>query len=189
MKNQLQLHLEKSLLSQESISLICDSWKNKSFIKKNDYLLRKNTKENYIYFINTGCIALMIEGENSNSILGFGYNLTIITSFISYYRESPTELELLAIYDTEVLKISKSKLQQLINSKPDIAQWYCSIIEKTLVGHLNRQIELTTLTPKDRYNFFIERSGDLVNSIPLKYIASYLNMTPETLSRVRKSIS
>ena len=189
MKNELEIFLEKSNLSQPSIALISNAWNNRSTVKKNDYLLRFNQKENYLYFIISGCIALMVENENKDAVLGLGYNCSIITSFISFSTQKPTELSLLAISNVELLKISKTDLDQLINDSPEIAKWYHALIEKTLIGHLNRQIELTTLSPKERYNVFIERSGHLVNSIPLKYISSYLNMKPETLSRVRNMIS
>ena len=189
MKNKLETFLENSSLSQQSISMISNLWNKKSIVKKNDYLLKRNQKENYLYFIVSGCISLMVESENKNSVLGFGYDSSIITSFISFATQSPSDLSLLAISDTELLKISKRELDQLINSDPEIAKWYHSLIEKTLIGHLKRQIELVTLSPKASYKVFIERSGHLVNSIPLKYISSYLNMTPETLSRVRNMIS
>lgn len=189
MRNELEIFLNRSTLSEESISMIGKSWNKSSTIKKNDYLLRRDQKENYMYFIISGCIASIVESEYKNAVLGFGYQNSIITSFASFSTETPTELSLLAISDTEILKISKKALNQLIDNDAEIAKWYYVIIEKTLIGHLNRQIELITLNPKDRYKVFIERSGHLVNSIPLKYISSYLNMTPETLSRVRRTIS
>jgi len=189
MKSKLEKYLENSNLSERSISLIVNLWNKKSVIKKNDYLLKRNQKENYLYFINSGCIASIVQEEDKESVLGFGYIGSIITSFISFSTETPTNLSLLAISNTEILKISKKELYQLIDDYADIAKWYSSTIEKTLVGHLKRQIELVTLNPSQKYNAFIERSGHLVNSIPLKYISSYLNITPETLSRVRKSIS
>ncbi len=187
--SELENFLNKNNLSQKSISIICNSWNEEITIKKKDYLLKKHQKENYLYFVISGCIALVIENENKNSVLGFGYTNSIITSFISFTTETPTELSLLGVSESKILKISKNQLNQLVNSNSEIAKWYHTIIEKTLVGHLKRQIELITLSPKDKYQLFIKRSGHLINSIPLKYISSYLNMTPETLSRVRTSIS
>lgn len=189
MVNKLEIFLKNSNLSQESISILCNSWKSEITIKKKDYLLKRDQKENYLYFIISGCIALVIESENKDSVLGFGYDNSIITSFISLSTGDPTELSLLGISESKALKISKTELNRLINNHPEIAKWYYTIIEKTLIGHLKRQVELITLSPKDKYKLFIERSGHLVNSIPLKYISSYLNMSPETLSRVRASIS
>ena len=55
----------------------------------------------------------MVESENKNSVLGFGYDGSIITSFISFSTQSPSDLSLLAISDTELLKISKRELNQL----------------------------------------------------------------------------
>lgn len=188
MEQTLEQFLSKGILNQASIELLIGAWKSEITLNKNDYLLKSNQKENYLYFIKTGCIAPVVE-EEKVAVLGFGYQGSIITSFISYSTEVPDKMALLAISNTTILKISKAELINLVNSSPNIAKWYYSIIEETLVGHLKRQIELLTLNPTEKYNAFIQRSGHLVNTIPLKYISSYLNMTPETLSRVRKSIS
>ncbi|WP_420573291.1 Crp/Fnr family transcriptional regulator [Kordia sp.] len=189
MTDKIEQFFRNNNLSEESISIICDYWNTEVVIRKKEYLLRKNQTENYLYFIVSGCVALLVESENKNSVIGFGYENSIITSFISFSTETPSELSLFGALESKVLKISKTDLNTLMERYPEIAKWYYETIEKTLIGHLKRQIELTTLSPKDRYKLFIERSGHLVNSIPLKYISSYLNMTPETLSRVRASFS
>jgi hypothetical protein len=91
--------------------------------------------------------------------------------------------------DTELVAIAKEDLMPLIRSNSEIALWYQSMLEITLSGHIQRQVELLTLKPYERYEVFIKRSGHLINRIPLKFIASYLMMKPETLSRIRAKIS
>ena len=94
-----------------------------------------------------------------------------------------------SISETKVISISKNNISQLIAANKEIANWYQSMIENTLAGHIQRQIELLTLSPQERYAVFQKRSGQLISAIPLKHIASYLMMTPETLSRIRAKIS
>ena len=189
MNNNLKTFLKNDKLSEQSINILCNAWNSKHVVKKNDFLLQKNKKEHYLYFILTGCLATILEDEKKDFVLGFGYENSLINSYISFVTEKTSPTSLKAICDTELLKISKKELFKLTKSYSEIANWYHSKIEKTLVGHLNRQIELVSLTPEQHYKAFLKRSGKLVNTIPLKYISSYLNMTPETLSRVRKLIS
>ena len=62
-----------------------------------------------------------------------------------------------------------------------------SLIENLIVQQLEREIDILTTSPEERYNRVLKRSPKLFQQIPAKYIASYLRMTPETLSRIRKS--
>ncbi|WP_010182323.1 cyclic nucleotide-binding domain-containing protein [Aquimarina agarilytica] len=132
MINGLENFLKQSDLSQASIAMICDCWNKEIIVKKKEYLLRKSQ-------VVSGCIALVIESENKNSVLGFGYENSIITSFVSFSTGTPTELSLLGIAASKVLKISKKQLNELVKNDPEIAKWYSTIIEKTLIGHLKRQ--------------------------------------------------
>ncbi|WP_424002526.1 Crp/Fnr family transcriptional regulator [Maribacter sp. IgM3_T14_3] len=189
MKNILKDFLLRSIKDSDAVLELCSLSSPSYKVSKNQYVLKKYQKENCLYFISSGCIALMVQTEKKDNVLGFGYQNSIITSFLSFASGLPSDLSLLAISDVELIKIPKKGLMHLVNNNSTIANWYNKLIKKTLIGHLNREIEMLTLSSKERYVAFLNRSGHLVNSIPLKYISSYLNMTPETLSRVRKTIS
>ena len=156
-----------------------------------NFITKVGNREYRLYFIEKGIVRLYVEATeiNPESNIGFGYQNSIITSFNSFISQKPSQLNIQALTDCEIKYISKSTLDQLIESHQEISNWYRILMEKTLSGHINRQIELLTLSPLQRYQVFLNRSGNLVNSIPLKHIASYLRMTPETLSRIRKHIS
>jgi len=135
-------------------------------------------------------VRLFVIDKNGEQInLGFGYENSLITCFQTFIEGKPSLISIEAILDTELIAISKADLMQLIHSNSEIALWYQSMLEYTLAGHIQRQVELLTLKPHERYAVFIKRSGHLINRIPLKYIASYLMMKPETLSRIRAKIS
>ena len=61
------------------------------------------------------------------------------------------------------------------------------LTEEALLGKIQREVEMLTFTPNERYERLLERSPHVFQKIPLKYLASYLRMSPETLSRIRKS--
>lgn len=189
--NALQATLSKNhYLSNDSIELISTTWNTSKQLKAKESLLALNQINTNIYFVLNGCVRLYVTNENGEeNNLGFGYENTIITCFQSFINETPSLLNIEAILDTNLISISKEDLMKLINEHQDIAQWYQNMLEKTISGHIQRQVELLTLTPQKRYEIFIKRSGHLVNLIPLKHIASYLMMTPETLSRIRAKIS
>jgi CRP/FNR family transcriptional regulator, anaerobic regulatory protein len=181
---------KSKFLSNTSIDLLVEVWNKAKRLNPKEILLHRSNLESNLYFVVSGCVRLYVVDGNEEEInLGFGHDNTIITSFQSFIQETPSLLSIEAIMETELISISKVDLKTLINKNSEIAQWYQFILETTLSGHIQRQIELLTLTPQEKYEVFIKRSGHLINKIPLKHIASYLMMSPETLSRVRAKIS
>lgn len=181
---------ESKLLSEKSIDELLNEWGKSKSLKPKESLINFHQQDSNLYFINSGCVRLFVvddKGEEKN--LGFGYANTFITCFQAFITGKPSLLSIEAVLETEIISISKKRINHLIDSNKEISNWYQSMIEITLAGHIQRQIELFTLSPKERYEVFQKRSGHLINAIPLKLIASYLMMTPETLSRIRAKIS
>jgi CRP-like cAMP-binding protein len=92
-----------------------------------------------------------------------------------------------AIKKTKVKSISKAAHFKLINSSVPFQKKWNSLLEMLILQQLEREIDLLTSLPIERYKRFLERSTQLFQEIPNKYIADYLRMTPETLSRIKKS--
>lgn len=186
----LEKFLAKSDLSPASVELLHSTWSRKKTLKPREILMDFNQIDTHLYFIVSGCVRLyVISPEGEEVCLGFAYGSSFITCFQTFIQEIPSQQCIEAVLDTEILAIRKADFFKLINQYQDISVWYQHSLEAILTGHIQRQIELLTLSPQKRYEVFLQRSGHLINSIPLKYIASYLMMKPETLSRVRSKIS
>jgi CRP-like cAMP-binding protein len=177
-------------LDETSIKLLAANWQKKKNLSAKEMLVDFDQRDTNLYFVVKGCVRLFVVNQKDEAVtIGFGYENTIITSFQSFVEEKPSALAIEAVLPAELMYITKTSLMELIAAHHDIAKWYQTIIEQTLSGHIQRQIELLTLRPRGRYDAFVKRSGHLVNTLPLKLIASYLMMTPETLSRIRANNS
>lgn len=186
---ELALNNSKQLNNRSVISLM-NVWNKVKLLKSKESLLNFNIHDTNLYFVVSGCVRLYVVNNKGEEInLGFGYKNNLITCFQSFIEEKPSLINVEAISDSDLIGIAKKDLLKLIKENPDIARWYQSMLEMTLSGHIQRQVELLTLSPQERYEVFIKRSGHLINAIPLKLIASYLMMKPETLSRKRAKIS
>jgi len=182
--------LESPHLCKQSVDLFLTGWTKSIGVKPGEALVDFNTQATKLYFIADGCVRLFVVDDRGEEInIGFGYSNTCITSFQSFIDGKPSLLRLEAILESTVIGITKKSLTTLIRESQEIDRWYQSMLEATLSGHIRRQVELLTLKPDERYKVFLKRSGHLINAIPLKLIASYLMMTPETLSRIRAKIS
>ncbi len=177
-------------LTKTSVDALLALWQKSRHLQPKETLIDFHQTDSNLYYVESGFVRLfVVDNEGDEKNIGFGYANTFITSFQSFITGNPSLMSIEAISETKVISISRNNLSQLIAANTEIASWYQSIIENTLAGHIQRQIELLTLNPQERYEVFLKRSGKLINAIPLKHIASYLMITPETLSRVRAKIS
>lgn len=186
----LQFLSQTSILGKESVEILLEFWKKDKKLESKEVLLNFKQQDSNLYFVKSGCVRLFVIDKNGEQInLGFGYENSLITCFQTFIEGKPSLISIEAILETELIAIAKADLMRLIHSNSEIALWYQSMLEYTLTGHIQRQVELLTLKPYERYDVFVKRSGHLINRIPFKYIASYLMMKPETLSRIRARIS
>lgn len=117
----------------------------------------------------------------------FGYPNNLITSLDSFITEKPSELYIQAIKKNEIKVISKKKILDLLYAdRENIGVWN-ELLEQLILQQLERERDILTVSPKERLKRVLERSPQLFQEIPHKYIASFLRMSPETLSRLNKS--
>jgi CRP-like cAMP-binding protein len=156
-------------------------------LAKGEYLIREGQVEQSLYFIETGAVRVFHVTEFEEQTIRFGYEGSIITSLSSFITGNPSEFWIEALRKTEVKIISKIKLYEIVNESSESQQQYNKLLESLIVQQMEREIDLLTESPTKRLQRVLDRSPNLFQEIPLKYIASYLRMTPETLSRIRNS--
>ena len=162
-------------------------WEKKFTLEKGEHLTKEGDIETSIYWVEKGCIRVFyLDSEKEHSIR-FGYQNSIITALDSFITNTPTSFYMEAAKRTTVWKVSKQKYLDFIRSKPQHLVWWEELLQGLIHQQLEREIDLLTTSPDERYARVLERSPQLFQEVPLKYFASYLRMTPETLSRIRKS--
>ena len=156
-------------------------------ISKGDYLLREGEVEKHLYSINDGAVRAFISTDSEEITIRFGYNGSIINSLSSFITGKPSEMSLQAIRKTRLRVLTKTLFHSFVAESELNLIGYNGLLAQTIVQQIERESDLLTSAPADRLSRVLERSPDLFQHIPLKFIASYLRMTPETLSRIRKS--
>ena len=97
----------------------------------------------------------------------------------------PAQLNIQALSSVIAVRISVTELEKLIEKYPQVAQIYNQYLMRSLEQHFEHGVIKSTMSAKERYNWFLQKYPDLINKVPHKYIASFLNMTPQTLSKIR----
>ena len=166
------------------------AWSGSQFdeilIKRNDYLTQTGQIEKYLYLITDGALIVTYMHKNEELTVRLGYKGSVISSLDSFITGKPSQFSLKAIRSTKAIRLDREIYLDFISSNPKLNNFHTLIINELLISMLDREIDLLTSSPNERYQRILKRSPQVFQEIPLKYIASYLRMTPETLSRLRK---
>jgi len=167
------------------------SFLQKMEVAKKTTLLSLGQIENYIYFIEEGKVRLFIpkEEEEKDITLGFSFKGELISAYDSFLTQTPSLYQLETLTKTTLWSISFNDLQEVYKNTAVGNTIGRFISEKLFLIKSKREQSLLNHTSEQRYlNIFKERPN-LIEQIPLKYIASYIGVTPQALSRIRKRIS
>lgn len=164
-----------------------DIWAPDISLKRNEYLKVKGSTDTNLYYVKSGSLRVFIEDEFEEHTIRFGYEGNFISALDSYITEKTSPFYIQAIRATKLKVISKPAFVELINSNTKYLRLWQEMITMLVYQQMEREVDILTNSPAERYKRVLERSPQLFQEIPAKYIASYLRMTPETLSRIRKS--
>lgn len=168
------------------IRAFAEQGERKTF-SKGDFLIREGETERNVYFIDSGLVRVFLLSEFEEQVIRFGYQGSIINSISSFLKDRPSEFYIDALRKTTVRVLAKETFVRLVNENPQSLRSYATMIEGLVTQQVEREIDLLTPSPTERLERVLRRSPNLFQEVPLKYIASYLRMTPETLSRIRNS--
>ena len=164
-----------------------DAWKGELVLKRNEYLKVKGSIDTNLYYVKSGSLRVFIEDEFEEHSIRFGYEGNFIAALDSHISEKPSPFYIQAIRKTELKVITKQVFMEIINGKTEYLQLWQQMLAGLVYQQIEREVDILTHSPAERYRRVLERSPQLFQEVPAKYIASYLRMTPETLSRLKKS--
>ena len=167
--------------------LVNEIWSREITLKRGEYLKYEDTVDTNLYLIDEGSLRFFIRDDKDDKTIRFGYGGELVAALDSYISSNPSPLNIQAIRKTKLKVIQKNVFVQLIQNSVELKLAWEQILGVLILECMEREIDILTKSPQERYNRVFSRSPRLFQEIPHKYIASYLNMTPETLSRIKKS--
>ncbi|RCS25951.1 Crp/Fnr family transcriptional regulator [Polaribacter sp. WD7] len=159
-------------------------------VKKGDIILHPGMSAEYQYYIYSGCLrSYFIDNYGKESTIQFAINDWWISDYTSFFTTEKSVMCIDCIRDAQIYKISKSDTKILYRTIPKVESFFRIKLEKAFANFQKRILEHLTLSAKDRYIKFITNYPDIEQQVKNYHIASYLGITNESLSRIRKSNS
>ncbi len=170
-----------SIESEHALSAIC---KDAEFKKGIDIQPIGHTCKT-IYFVKKGCIRIYYFKEDIDITESFEFENAFVARAESLFTGKPSKKAIKAIENTTLIAIDSTKLFILFDSHPDLERLFRKIIEMAYVNTVNRIESLQFNTAEERYINLLKDHPYILKRVPLKFIASYLGITPVSLSRIR----
>jgi CRP/FNR family transcriptional regulator, anaerobic regulatory protein len=156
---------------------------------KNTILEEENKTPKHLYFINKGFMRLFYYDDHGDEVTTLiAPPNRFITPFLDFINEKKSNLNLVCITDCEVLKVERSQLVSLIEKSENFKKISIIIFEQAIATTQIRANDLATLTAELRYKKLMDESPEIAQNVPIQYIASYLGIKPQSLSRIRKQL-
>ena len=181
----------------EQIATISDSdWEffmsklKRRVISKKSVFLKVDTIENHISFIESGVVRLFIPKENPEKEITFGFSFKdqFVSAYDSFLTQQPSAYQLQALTETTLLSITYEDLQDVYKNTQIGNLIGRLTAERLFLLKSKREQNLLNLTAEERYIKLFKERPELLMVIPLKYISSYIGVTAQALSRIRKRL-
>jgi len=170
------------LSSEKTLSLVSSF--QPQMVEHGDYFLKEGEISNTICFISEGVMRTHKFNEEGNDVTQFFFKENqFLTDLESYRTSKPSKQYIQAITDCRLLIIKKQKA----NNLPGWEKIFQKLVQQTLLRKISNQRALRNLSAKKKYEQFLDTDSDILQRVPLKYIASYFGIAPQSLSRIRRS--
>jgi len=156
---------------------------------KQTTLLKVGQKENHLLFIEKGVIRFFIPKETDDLTFGFAFPNNFVSAYDSFLTQNPSTYQLETLTDTIVWSLTYQDLQ-IIYDETEVGNKIGRLASEDLyLKKAKRELSLLNYTAEQRYLRLFDEQPHLLRQVPLKYIASYIGITPQALSRIRKRIN
>lgn len=187
----------QSILTDLSRFIDCNEAENQAFlnalvvkkVKKKEHLLVQGDVCNFGIFIIEGCIRYYYLEDGVEATGNFFFENSWYADIESFLNGKPSLLYIETLEDCELYYLYKHDFDKLIRDYPVFSMFLPNMMERSIKGLTNRNKAMLTFSIEERYLRFIKDRPKVMERVPLKYVASYLGIKPESLSRLRTRLT
>jgi len=187
MQKTLFQHLSKFIdLSEKEVEVFRKYIETHQF-KKKEYILNAGKVCKYLYFVEEGCLRMyFVNNKGVEQITQFALEGWWLSDYQSFTNQKPSDYYIQAIEDATIISIDYQNLEILLNELPKAEKYFRKMLQKTVAGAQIRSKLLYEMSKEEFFVHFSTSFPEFMQRVPQYMIASYLGLTPEYLSELRK---
>ncbi|MFC4872573.1 Crp/Fnr family transcriptional regulator [Negadavirga shengliensis] len=159
------------------------------FFPKKATILQQGKTERHLSYVETGIVRLYMPKAGEDLTFGFSFSGSFVSAYDSFLTQTHCPYEIQALTDTVLWQIDYKDLQEVYAHTKIGNEIGRKNAENQFLVKSKRELSLLDKTAEERYLDLFAQRPELIRKIPLKYIASYIGVTPQALSRIRRRIS
>jgi CRP/FNR family transcriptional regulator, anaerobic regulatory protein len=180
-------HIRRFVALNENEALALTEYIKPYHLKKKDYLLKEGQVCRALYFVEKGCLRMyFMNAKSIEQITQFALDGWWMSDYFSYLDDKPSEYTIQAIEKSEVLSIDTLVFERLLKELPQLERYFRIIMQRALAASQLRTKLMYEMTKEEFYLHFSASFPEFVQRVPQYMIASYLGLTPEYVSELRK---
>ncbi|GIL23543.1 MAG: cAMP-binding protein [Bacteroidota bacterium] len=184
---QIFFHIKKHITTTPEEEQFFISLLNPLKLKQGEFAEKAGDVTYSFIHVTAGCLmTYYTDKEGNDQVIQFATAGWWTGDLHSLTSQQPSIYTTRALADSEMLLLPKVRMEELLERYPKFERYFRIMFQNSLVTHQNRIIEAFTATAEERYHNFQKKYPQLEQYVPLKYIASYLGITPEFLSKIRR---
>jgi|SRR6218665_197016 len=186
MYSSLVAHIAKFVTLDDSENTLLCSFLNYKTFKKKQHLLEEGELGNTQYFIVKGCCRMYIINQKGNEqTLQFGIENWWMADYLAFHNNAVSSFYIQALENAEIITIDKPSLEILLSKIPKLEKYFRLVLQKSYGASQIRIKYLFTMSAEERYHNLAGRFPEFAQRVPQYMLASYLDFTPEFLSKIR----
>lgn len=183
-------NIQKKVAISDAEFQLCQSFFTQKKLRKKQYLLQEGESCKYTAFVNKGVLrSYTINDKGAEHIIQFALEDWWIADIYSFLTSEPSQYNIDAMEDAELLLITKPAQDEMVIAVPKMERYLRLLMQSSLIALQRRLIGSLNFTAEDKYLQLIASCSGILQRVPQHQIASYLGITPETLSRIRKQMA
>lgn len=162
-------------------------WTRQLSVKRYEFVAQEgDAKCPWLFYVESGAVRVTHAIDGEDVTIRFGYADSLVSALPSFLENLPVTYSIQALKASKLWAMHRNDLLAALETDSELARFWHTATVQLIREQLEREIDILTPSPAERYKRVLARSPRLFQEIPNKYIASYLRMTPETLSRLQK---
>jgi len=157
--------------------------------EKDEIITAAGDIEKFVYIVVEGVLRIFYISEENEYTIAFKTPVSTATSYVSFINKQPSKVNVQSVTNSKLFRFSEKDMNFIFKKFPLGETVGRKLIEKAYLDREMKEMKLNTLTAENFYVDLISERPELIRDVPQKYLASYLGIAPESLSRIRNNIN